>query len=101
MIIDSIQESDCLLRSVVTHACPTWDYAADAHLLKLQRLQNRTIRAIGNLDRYTPATMTSLRHASREAYAAVVSKVTRYRHDLSRLIETLKFRNGLQLRRGG
>jgi hypothetical protein len=29
-----------LIRSVMTYACPTWEYAADAHLLKLQRLQN-------------------------------------------------------------
>jgi hypothetical protein len=38
----------------MTHACPTWEYGADAHLLKLQRLQNRVLRAIGNLDRRTP-----------------------------------------------
>jgi hypothetical protein len=30
-----------LIRSVMTYACPTWEYAADAHLLKLQSLQNR------------------------------------------------------------
>jgi hypothetical protein len=34
----------------MTYACPV----ADAHLLKLQRLQNRALRAIGNLDRCTP-----------------------------------------------
>jgi hypothetical protein len=38
----------------MTYACPTWEYAADAHLLKLQRLQNRILRAIGNIDRRTP-----------------------------------------------
>jgi hypothetical protein len=38
----------------MNYACPTWDYAADVHLLKLQRLQNRLLRAIGNLDRWTP-----------------------------------------------
>jgi hypothetical protein len=37
----------------MTYACHTWDYAADAHLFKLQRLQNRVLRAIGNLDRHT------------------------------------------------
>jgi hypothetical protein len=41
-----------LIMSIITHACPTWKYAADAHLLKLQ---NRVIRANGNLDRCTPA----------------------------------------------
>jgi hypothetical protein len=38
----------------MTYACPTWEYAADTHLLKLQHLQNRVLRAVGNLDRYTP-----------------------------------------------
>jgi hypothetical protein len=42
-----------LMRSVMIYACPTWEYAADAHLLKLQHLQNRVLRAIGNLDRHT------------------------------------------------
>jgi hypothetical protein len=28
------------VRSVMTHACPTWEYAENGHLLKLQRLQN-------------------------------------------------------------
>jgi hypothetical protein len=35
------------------YACPTWEFVADAHLMKLQRLQNRVLRAIGNLDRST------------------------------------------------
>jgi hypothetical protein len=43
-----------VIRSVRTYACATWEYAADAHLLKLQRLQNRVLRAVGNLDRCTP-----------------------------------------------
>jgi hypothetical protein len=39
--------------SVVTYACPTWQHAAGAHVLKLQRIQNRALRATGNLDRCT------------------------------------------------
>jgi hypothetical protein len=42
-----------LIRFAMNYACPTWDYAADAHLLKPQRLQNRVLRAIENLDRCT------------------------------------------------
>jgi hypothetical protein len=42
-----------LMRSIMTYACPTWGFAADTHLTKLQRLQNRVLRAIGNLDRIT------------------------------------------------
>jgi hypothetical protein len=38
----------------MTYAYPTWEFAADTHLMKLQRLQNRILRAIGNLGRRTP-----------------------------------------------
>jgi hypothetical protein len=38
----------------MTYACPTWEYAADAHHLKFQRLQNRALLATGDLDRCTP-----------------------------------------------
>jgi hypothetical protein len=42
-----------LIRPIMIYACPTWEFAADAHLMKLQRSQNRVLRAIGNLDRRT------------------------------------------------
>jgi hypothetical protein len=32
-----------LIRSVMTYACPAWEFAAECHLLKLQRLQNRVL----------------------------------------------------------
>jgi hypothetical protein len=35
-------------------ACPIWEFAVDTHFMKLQRLQNRVLRAIGNLERRTP-----------------------------------------------
>jgi hypothetical protein len=38
----------------MTYAYPTWEYAADAYVLKLQRLQNRALSTIGYLDRCTP-----------------------------------------------
>jgi hypothetical protein len=43
-----------LIRSIMTYACPTWKFAADTHLMKLQHLQNRVLRPNGNLDRSTP-----------------------------------------------
>jgi hypothetical protein len=43
-----------LIRSVMTNACPTWEYATRFHLLKLQHLQTTVLRAIGNLCRRTP-----------------------------------------------
>jgi hypothetical protein len=42
-----------LMRSKMTYACSTWEFAADSHLLKLQRLQNRVLRTTGGLPRRT------------------------------------------------
>jgi hypothetical protein len=32
----------------MTYACLAWEFAADNHLLKLQRQQNKVLRTIGN-----------------------------------------------------
>jgi hypothetical protein len=34
-------------------ACPAWTFAAESHLLKVQRLQNKVLRTIGNFPRRT------------------------------------------------
>jgi hypothetical protein len=31
----------------MTYACPAWEFAAESHLLKLQRLQNKVLRTTG------------------------------------------------------
>jgi hypothetical protein len=38
----------------MTYASPAWEFAADTHLLKLQRLQNKVLHAITKLPRRTP-----------------------------------------------
>jgi hypothetical protein len=38
----------------MTYACPACEFAADIHLLKLQRQQNKVLLTIGNFPRYTP-----------------------------------------------
>jgi hypothetical protein len=43
-----------LIRSKMTYACPAWESAADSHLMKLQRLQNKVLRVTGGLPRRTP-----------------------------------------------
>jgi hypothetical protein len=40
---------------VMAYASPTWHYAADAHQVKLQLLQNKVLRDTENLDRFTLA----------------------------------------------
>jgi hypothetical protein len=42
-----------LIRSVMTYTCPAWEFAAETYLLKLQRLQNKVLRAIGSFPRCT------------------------------------------------
>jgi hypothetical protein len=37
----------------MTYACPAWEFAADTHLIKLQGLQNKALRTIGNFARRT------------------------------------------------
>jgi hypothetical protein len=37
-----------LIRSVMTYASPLWELAADTHLLKWQRLQNKELRMLAN-----------------------------------------------------
>jgi predicted nucleic acid-binding Zn ribbon protein len=37
----------------MTYACPAWEFAAECHLLKLQRLQNKVLRTIGNFPKRT------------------------------------------------
>jgi hypothetical protein len=43
-----------LIRSIMTYACPAWEFAADTHLMKLQRLQNKVLRTVGKFQRNTP-----------------------------------------------
>jgi hypothetical protein len=67
-----------LIKSVMTYACPTWEYAADAHILKLQ---NRVLRPIGKLDRYTP--VHELHVAFKIPYVHIcVTKLCRSRAEL-------------------
>jgi hypothetical protein len=42
-----------LIKSVMTYACPAWEFAAESHLLKLQRLQNKVLHTVGNFPRRT------------------------------------------------
>jgi hypothetical protein len=38
----------------MTYACAVWEFAAESHLLKLQWLQNKVLRTIGNFPGRTP-----------------------------------------------
>jgi hypothetical protein len=38
----------------MAYACPVWEFAADTHVMKLQRLQNKVLSTIGKFPRNTP-----------------------------------------------
>jgi hypothetical protein len=38
----------------MTYACPAWEFAADAHLMKFQCLKNKVLRTIGKSPKCTP-----------------------------------------------
>jgi hypothetical protein len=38
----------------MSYACPAWEFAADTHLMKLQRLLNKIVHIIGKFLRSTP-----------------------------------------------
>jgi hypothetical protein len=42
------------LIKAVTYAFPAWEFAADTHVLKLQRLENKVLRTIGKFPKCTP-----------------------------------------------
>jgi hypothetical protein len=37
----------------MTYPCPTWEFAADTDVLKLQHLQNKVLRTIGEFSKCT------------------------------------------------
>jgi hypothetical protein len=39
------------IMSAMTYTCPAWEFAAETHLSKLQRLQNDVLHTIGNFQR--------------------------------------------------
>jgi hypothetical protein len=43
-----------LIRPIITYASPAWEFAANTHMMKLQRPENRVLRTIGNFPRRTP-----------------------------------------------
>jgi hypothetical protein len=51
-----------LIRSIMTYACPAWESAADTHLMKLQRLQNKILCTIDKFPRNTPIRHMHISH---------------------------------------
>jgi hypothetical protein len=68
-----------LIRSVMTYACPAWEFSAETHLLKLQRLQNRVLRTIGNfpkwLSTFSTFMITEPNHAGNKQKSSKIMKM--------------------------
>jgi hypothetical protein len=45
-------------------ACPAWEFTADIHLSKFQRLQNKVLGTIGKFPRRTPVRECGMFHVS-------------------------------------
>jgi hypothetical protein len=76
----------------MTYACPAWDFAADTHLMKLQRLQNRVLLTIGNVPRRTP--VRELHKAFSIPYIYdYITKLSRQQAEVIQYHENLNVRN--------
>jgi hypothetical protein len=77
-----------LIRSIMTYASPAWNFAANTHLLKLQRLQNKFLRTSGNFSRRTP--VRELRKAFNISY--IYNYITELSGNKQKLYKILKMR---------
>jgi hypothetical protein len=75
----------------MTYASPSWEIAADTHLIKLERLQNKVPRTTGNYPRRTP--VLDLHMALKPPYVyAYITKLCRQQakviqiHDIENIL---------------
>jgi hypothetical protein len=81
-----------LIRPVMTYAYPTWDFSADAHLIKLQCLQNKVLRTIGNFPRHIP--VRELHNAFSMPYIYdCITKLSRQQPEVIQNHENVNVRN--------
>jgi hypothetical protein len=80
----------------MTYASPAWEFAASTHLLKLQRLQNKVLRTIGNFPRRTP--VRELHKAFNIPYICdYITKLCRHKQNL---YEIMKMQNARHIGQG-
>jgi hypothetical protein len=85
-----------LIRSVITYACPAWEFAAECHLLKLQRLQNKVLRTISNYPRCT--SVRDMHEAFQIPY--VYDYITKSCRQQAEVIQNRENENFLYIRQG-
>jgi hypothetical protein len=85
-----------LVRTIITYASPAWEFAANTHLLKLQRLQNKVLRTIDNFPRRTP--VRELHKAFNIPY--IYDYITKSCRQQAEVIRTQENANVLQIGQG-
>jgi hypothetical protein len=76
----------------MTYVSPAWEIAADTHLMKLQRLQNKVLRTIDNLPRCTA--VRDLRMAFKIPYVYdYITKLCRKQAEVIQNHDNENFRN--------
>jgi hypothetical protein len=81
-----------LMRSKMTYACPAWEFAADSHLLKWQRLQSRVLRTTGNVQKRTPTRALHLAFQTPYVYD-YITKTCRQRAEVIQNHDNVNVRN--------
>jgi hypothetical protein len=73
-----------LIGSIMTYACPAWEFAADTHLLKLHRLENKVLRTTGKFFRDTPIREYIPSNSIRIRFYKEIMQATSQSHSTSR-----------------
>jgi hypothetical protein len=77
------------------YACPAWEFAADTHLMKLRRLQNRVLGTNGKFPRSTPICDMHMAFEIRHVYDNV-TKLSRQQAQVNQHNENTHVRNNGQ-----
>jgi hypothetical protein len=80
----------------MAYACSAWEFAADNHLLKLQRLQNEVLRTIGNFPRRTPVRDLYMAFKLRIYIYNYITNLCRQQAEVIQNHENTNFRNIVQ-----
>jgi hypothetical protein len=73
----------------MTYACPAWEFAAEYHLLKLKRLQNKVHRTIGNFPKRT--SVRDMHKAFHMPYVYYITKSCRQQAEVIQNHENVRY----------
>jgi hypothetical protein len=77
----------------MTYGCASWGFAADTHLLKLQRLKNKALSSTGNFRRRTPTDSRFAHGFQSPEICDYITKLCRKQAEVIHNHETTNVRN--------